>query len=392
MSYSTETFTLSYDPLDQQLNFEGIFRPACKAEAQSTLDYMVEIHDQLKGALRLNFRKLRYINAVGVKTLSSFVIYARSQDSLTLKVIASGVLAWSERVLPNLKKIWEDVEYSVYDQNFYKSQGIIEDQSFIPLLRNQTRILWPQELPILKKHGLEKGMRVADICCGCGDVPLLISRELKPSFIQGIDHSAAAISYARGLQKDFDIRNTDFHRGDASSLMMRDNSFDFVLCRLSLQIFSQPKQILKELVRITKPGGRIYALCEDYDHIVGFPESDAIRKTYKMAAEFGDQMGMDLRSGKKLHHFFSQARLDDIRTDHIFVDSNNSERDAFADVIKSWQTFSVHTIGSQLSLSFRDQITLNQGYEAQLRAIRNPSGFTTWGLVACSGQKPVDKA
>ena len=285
MTYSTKTFALSYDPLDQQINFEGIFRPACEDEAQSALDYMVEVHDSLKGALRLNFRKLRYINAVGIKTLSSFVTYARNQNSLNLKVIASGVLAWSEKVLPNLKEIWEEVEFSVYDQNFYKSQGIIEDQTFIPLLRNQTRILWPQELPIIKKHGLEKGMRVADICCGCGDVPLLLSRELQPSFIQGVDHSVAAINYARNLQNDFEIHNADFQRGDATALMMYDNSFDFVLCRLSLQIFSQPEQILKELIRITKPGGRIYALCEDYDHIVGFPESEAIRETYTLAAE-----------------------------------------------------------------------------------------------------------
>ncbi len=390
MSYTQQSFSLNYDPLDQQINFEGIFRPANKQEAQSTLDYMVNVHDKVRGALRLNFRKLRYINAVGVRTLSSFVNYARQQNNLNIKVIASGVLAWSERVLPNLKDVWDEVDFSIYDQNFYRSQNIIEDQSFIPLLRNQTRILWPQELPILQKHGLEQGMRVADICCGCGDVPLLISRELKPSFIMGIDHSAAAIGHARGMQDEFEINNVDFQRGDATALMLYDNSFDFVLCRLSLQIFSQPEDILQELVRITKPGGRIYALCEDYDHIVGFPESEPIRKTYTLAAEYGDQMGMDLRSGKKLHNFFSQVRLDDIQTDHIVVDTNNSDRDAFAEVIKSWQRFSVHTIGSQLGLSSREQITLNQGYESQLRAIENPAGYTTWGLVACSGQKPLD--
>ena len=46
-----------------------------------------------------------------------------------------------------------------------------------------------------------------------------------------------------------------------------------------------------------------------------------------------------------------------LQTDHIVVDTNNSDRDAFAEVIKSWQKFSVHTIGSQLGLSSREQIT-----------------------------------
>ncbi len=388
MAYSTDAFALCYDPLDQQLNFEGIFRPASESEAQSALDYMVEVHDSLKGALNLNFQKLRYINAVGIKTISSFVKYARHQNSLNIRVIASGVLAWSERVLPNLQKIWEEIEFSIHDQDFYKSQDIIEDQSFIPLLRNQTRILWPQEISVLKKHGLEKGMRVADICCGCGDVSLLISRELKPDFVQGVDHSAAAVNYARNLQYEFRIQNSDFLRGDATALMMNDNSFDFVLCRLSLQIFSQPEQILKELIRITKPGGRIYALCEDYDLNIGYPESEDIRETYTLAADYGDQMGMDLRSGKKLHHFFTRSGLENIQTDHIFVDTNNSDRDAFANVIQSWQKFSVDAIGNQLNITTEQQATLNRGYDAQKRTIANTAGFTTWGLVACSGQKP----
>ena len=89
---------------------------------------------------------------------------------------------------------------------------------------------------------------------------------------------------------------------------------------------------------------------------------------------------MDLRSGKKLHHFFTQSGLDEIKTDHIFVDTNNSDRDAFANVIQSWQTFSVHTIGSQLNLTSKEQINLNKGYDAQIRAISNPAGFYNLGV------------
>ncbi|MEZ4619306.1 MAG: methyltransferase domain-containing protein [Caldilineaceae bacterium] len=81
--------------------------------------------------------------------------------------------------------------------------------------------------------------------------------------------------------------------------MLDDNSFDFVLCRLSLQIFSEPTAILAELIRIARPGGRVYVLCEDYDLIVGHPEDELIAHTYERAAVFGDAMGMDLRSGKK---------------------------------------------------------------------------------------------
>jgi ubiquinone/menaquinone biosynthesis C-methylase UbiE len=388
MRYSTPSYTLSYDPLDQQIDFQGVFRPITDREVRDVSNYLIMIHDQVQGTLRLNFRRLRYINAMGMRVLSQFVTYARSQSCLTIKLIASGVLAWSERMLPNLCDIWDRVEFSVYDKNFYKSQQIIEDLEFVPLLRNQTRILWPHEQKILKQHGLKRGMKVADICCGCGDVPLLIAREFQPGSVLGVDHSESSINYARNLRDEFKTRNVEFQWGDATALILDNDSFDFVICRLSLQIFSQPELILRELIRITKPGGRVYTLCEDYDLIVGDPEGDAVRETYQSAALYGDQMGMDLRNGKKLYGMLAQARLEDIRADHIILDTTNTDREAFAQVIESWRDFSVNTIGQRLGINQDEQDTLLAGYDAQLRALNNPYGYTTWGLVACSGRKP----
>ena len=389
MMYTGSTYSLSYDPLDQQINFEGAFRSSAEDEIFKVFQYLTEIHDQVQGTLRLNFRRLRYINAEGIKIISKFVSYARECDRLVIKIIVSGVLAWSERVLPNLCAIWNKVEFIVHDAHFYGGQEIIEDLDFIPLLRNQTRILWPQEKDVLKRHGLARGMKVADICCGCGDVPLLICREFEPAFMLGVDHSEAAVEYARTLQAEFKVRNAEFQRGDATALLLGDETFDFVTCRLSLQIFSKPEQILKELVRITKPGGRIYVTGEDYDLIIGSPEEDAIRETYTQAVGYGEQLGMDLRNGKKLYSMLSQARLEDIRVDQVVVDTSNTDRNAFAQVIESWRTFSVFTIGNQLHISQADQESLLAGYDAHLRTIRDPHGYATWVMLAASGRKPL---
>ena len=389
MKLSKDSYTLDYDPLDQQVNFEGILRLNDEDEVNRVLDYLINVHNQVKGTLRLNFRRLRYINSLGLKSLSLFIAFARGRNQLHIKIIASGVLAWSERVLPNLCALWDDVDFSIYDRNFYKSQTLVEDVDFIPLLRNQTRILWPYEKEILQHHGLKRGMTVADICCGCGDVPLLICREFQPAYVLGVDHSEASVEYARNLQEEFNVQRAEFQLGDATALMLEDDRFDFVLCRLSLQIFSHPEQILKELIRITRPGGRIYTLCEDYDLITGFPGDDAIRQTYDLAAMYGDHMGMDLRSGKKLFSMLSQARLEEIVTDYIMVDTNTTDRNSFAKVINSWRTFSVDVIGTNLNLGAEEKDTLLAGYDCQLRAIQNPSGFSNWGMIAASGRKPI---
>jgi ubiquinone/menaquinone biosynthesis C-methylase UbiE len=389
MKYTGSTYVLDYDAQEQQINFEGVFRPSGEDEVAAVFKFMTEIHDQAVDSLRLNFRRLRYINAEGVKVLSLFVAYARGRDRLTLKIVVSSVLAWSERVLPNLRDLWDRIEFSVYDTHFYESQDIIEDQEFIPLLLDQNRILWPQEKEILRKHGLTHDLKIADICCGCGDLSLMMYREFKPGFMLGIDHSEDAIEYARDLQAQFGAHHAEFQRGDATALLLEDDSFDFVTCRLSLEVFSTPDHILKELIRITKPGGRIYITSEDYDMVVGSPEEDAISHTYDLAAEYGEQIGMDMRHGKKLFGMLALARLQEIRTDYIVVDTTNTDREAFARMIESWRIFSVFTIGNQLRLSQAEKDDLMAGYDAHLRTIRNPNGYTAWVMVAASGRKPL---
>ncbi len=94
-------------------------------------------------------------------------------------------------------------------------------------------------------------------------------------------------------------------------------------------------------------------------------------------------------SGKKLYNRLASARLEDIRTDQIVVDTTNTDRESFARVVKSWRQFSAFTIGENLQLSTDDQNTLLAGYDAQLRSIQNQYGYGAWGLVACSGRKPL---
>jgi ubiquinone/menaquinone biosynthesis C-methylase UbiE len=387
MSITGERFLISYDAIDQQINFEGVLRVVDESDLQSIGSYLSEMHERLDGSMRLNFRKMRYINASALRVIIDFLKYARKSGKLSIKIIGSKVLTWEGKTLPNIKSLWDKIEFLVYDENFYKSQRIIEDADFIPLLRNQTRLLWPLEKEVLVKHGLREGMKVADICCGCGDFALLIAKELKASIVTGIDHSAPAIEYAVRLQNEFNILNADFRLGDATALIMDDELFDFVICRLSLQIFSKPEEILKELNRILKPGGRLYLLGEDYDLITGYPNEEEIRTVYNKAGTYGTQIGMDLYNGKKLYSILSGIRMGNIKLDYINVDTINSDRRVFADMIASWRFFSAETIGKRLNITKEEHDELLAGYDAHLKTIKNRFGYTKWTCVAASGEK-----
>jgi SAM-dependent methyltransferase len=387
MNVTGERYSLSFDPLDQQVNFEGMIRTTDKADLEGIRRYLVEVHDRVNGSMRLNFRKMRYMNSAALMVIADFIKYARERKKLSIKLVGSKVITWEGKTLSSLPSLWDRIDFVVHDEHFYGSQGLIEDANFIPLLRNQTRLLWSQEKELLKKHGLREGMRIADICCGCGDVALLIARELKPSFVVGVDHSVPAIEYALGLQREFNVRNVDFRLGDATALMMEDELFDFVLCRLSIQIFSKPEEILRELVRILKPGGRVYLLGEDYDLIVGYPNDAEIRAVYDKAGEYGTRVGMDLYNGKKLYSVLTGLRMSGIKLDYINVDTVNSDRRVFGEMIASWRHFSADKIGRKLNISEEDYEALLRGYDAHLKIIKNLYGYTKWTVVAASGEK-----
>jgi SAM-dependent methyltransferase/anti-anti-sigma regulatory factor len=387
MSITGERYIVAFDALDQQVNFEGTLRTQNRVDLKALRDYLVSIYDRLDGSMRLNFRKLRYINSAALKTIVDFLQYAKQRDRITIKLIGSKVITWEVKTLPALPRLWRGIEFVLYDDHFYESQGIIEDVAFIPLLRNQTRLLWPLEKEVLVRHGLRPGLRMADICCGCGDVALLIAKELNPAIMVGVDHSRPAIEYARKLQGEFKVKNVDFRLGDATALMLEDEIFDFVICRLSIQIFSKPELILKELARILRPGGRMYLLGEDYDLIVGYPNEQEIRRVYDRAGRYGTDIGMDLYNGKKLYSILTGLKLTNILLDYISVDTVNSDRRLFAEMIASWRHFSAETIGRKLSISKEDHDQLLAGYDAHLQTIRHPFGFTKWTLVSASGEK-----
>jgi SAM-dependent methyltransferase len=387
MSITGERYLISYDPLDQQVNFEGSLRAVNQADLEAIQDYLTDLHERLDGTMRLNFRKLRYLSSAGLRVIVDFLKAADQARKLDIQLIGSKVVAWEEKTLANLPALGERIGFQVFDRNFYESQGIIEDAEFIPLLRNQTRLLWPLEREVLLRHGLREGMKVADICCGCGDVALLIARDLKPGIVMGIDHSTPAIEYATRLQKEFKVLNADFRLGDATALMLEDEQFDYVLCRLSIQIFSRPELILKELYRILKPGGRLYLSGEDYDLIVGYPNDADIRKVYDSAGRYGKDIGMDLYNGKKLYSILTGLRLGNVRLDYLHVDTVNSDRQIFAEMIKSWRYFSARTIGRQLGIDDEAKAELEAGYDAHLRTIHHPFGYTKWTVVAASGEK-----
>jgi len=99
------------------------------------------------------------------------------------------------------------------------------------------------------------GKKILDVATGQGEFISLLKDQL-PGYISiiGIDESERSIENARTLFEDDKI---EFQMMDAYKMSFPDDTFDIVTISNSLHHFALPEQILAEMQRVTKPGGKI---------------------------------------------------------------------------------------------------------------------------------------
>jgi ubiquinone/menaquinone biosynthesis C-methylase UbiE len=114
---------------------------------------------------------------------------------------------------------------------------------------------------------IHAGQRVLDVGCGTGVVTRDIARRLKPNGeVLGIDPNPHLLKVARELAPpDLPI---ELRRGDATNLAIPDETFDTVVCITVLEHMVDPHRAIPELVRATRPGGRVGILCGDQESFI----------------------------------------------------------------------------------------------------------------------------
>ena len=100
------------------------------------------------------------------------------------------------------------------------------------------------------------GEKWIDLCCGTGDMAILLARYMKSSEnITGIDSAAQALLVARERSKQNDA-SIKWINVDALKTNFTSNQFDGLLMAYGLRNLSSSYEGLREAFRILKPGGR----------------------------------------------------------------------------------------------------------------------------------------
>jgi ubiquinone/menaquinone biosynthesis C-methylase UbiE len=109
---------------------------------------------------------------------------------------------------------------------------------------------------IASSLGITPSMRVLDVGCGDGTTAVPIAR--LGADVTGIDIARNLVAAGNKRAAEAGLDRLKFQEGDACNLEgVADKSFDLTLSMFGVMFAPKPFDVAKELVRVTKPGGRI---------------------------------------------------------------------------------------------------------------------------------------
>ncbi|HEU4507576.1 MAG TPA: class I SAM-dependent methyltransferase [Pyrinomonadaceae bacterium] len=116
----------------------------------------------------------------------------------------------------------------------------------------------PLTQALIEHAEIREGQSVLDVAGGPGEPSLTIARAVGPNgVVTCTDVVAEMVETARAEAERRGITNVRFQQCSADDLPFADNSFDAVVCRLGVMLFPDPPAAIREMLRVTKPGGRL---------------------------------------------------------------------------------------------------------------------------------------
>jgi ubiquinone/menaquinone biosynthesis C-methylase UbiE len=166
---------------------------------------------------------------------------------------------------------------------------------------------WTREMRayLFQRCELNRAHRVIEIGCGTG--VLLAELEGQDTrFLFGLD-----IARKHLIQARIHVLSADLVEGDAHHLPYPSKVFDASFCHYFLLWVNDPLIVVRELARITRPGGTVLALAEpDYGGRIDYPFELARLGVWQQAALRAQ--GADPLMGRRLKSIFSSAGLESV--------------------------------------------------------------------------------
>ncbi|MBE2975021.1 demethylmenaquinone methyltransferase [Priestia megaterium] len=177
----------------------------------------------------------------------------------------------------------------------------------------------------MKRMNVQKGTKALDVCCGTADWTLAMAEAVgETGEAVGLDFSQNMLKIGEEKVKNSSFSNITLLHGNAMELPFEDNSFDYVTIGFGLRNVPDYLQVLKEMQRVVKTGGKVVCLETSQPTMIGYRQMYLLYFKYimpalgKMVAKSYDEYSWlqesarDFPGQKQLADMFREAGLTDI--------------------------------------------------------------------------------
>lgn len=165
-----------------------------------------------------------------------------------------------------------DVDHTDAPANYIQLMDFQHGTAFVQMYKQHARRLLD----------VQPGQRILDAGCGTGEDARELARLAGPDgHVTGVDISQTmrdeAEQRSQGQSLPISFRQDDIHQ-----LPFDDGAFDRCYADKTFQHLPDPKRALSELVRVTRPGGRLVIIDPDHDtHVLDTPYPDVTRRFFR---------------------------------------------------------------------------------------------------------------
>ncbi|KAH8901549.1 S-adenosyl-L-methionine-dependent methyltransferase [Thozetella sp. PMI_491] len=146
------------------------------------------------------------------------------------------------------------------------------------------------------------GVKLLDVGAGPGSISCSFAQILGPEgHVTAVDFNPTAIDRAKAVAEMKGVTNISFQVANARELPFEDDTFDVVHCHQTLAHNKDPWKILREMLRVTKPGGIVAAREGDTDTEAFWPPLPGLLKFHTdLEVKFMRARGSSSSSGREL--------------------------------------------------------------------------------------------
>src|ERR1700736_6114513 len=259
------------------------------------------------------------------------------------------------------------------------------DESMVRNLDTQARAIWPQEIPLLRRYALPPAPRILDAGCGPGEGASRLAELFPRAQVLGVDIVDPHLELARGRYASLAPR-LSFEHQSVFELKAADRSFDLTVCRHVLHSIPYADRVIAELVRVTRRGGYLHLIPEDYG-MLHFQRGTLDPRDFwhTAAPSFGSATGTDLFIGRNTFGILAALNLEEIKVDYVVVDTVRVPRETFATILEAWRDGYVEPI-AQLTPFPRESAAAY--FNQNIENIRDPRGYAVWMVPVVSVRVP----